>query len=108
MIGIINLRRKKSISELAVKFIVAIVLYLPITIFCLFYIASTINYIGDTKGIIVDGKRLSPSMDYQTLGLFLAYCLFGLILCWFLKTDLLKSLTKIVWKPQNNELSIKS
>lgn len=108
IIGIINFRKKENIKELSIKFIIAIFMYLPVTIFCLVYIASTINSIEDTKEIIVDGKRLVPSMDYQTLGLILGYCLFGLALHWFLKTNLSKSLTMILGRPQNYKSISKS
>lgn len=108
IIGIIKFRNKENIKELSIKLLIAIFLYLPVTIFCLVYIVSTINSIEDTKGIIVDGRHLSPSMDYQTLGLFLGYCLFGLGLGWFLKTNLSRSLTKIIGRPQKYETIIKT
>lgn len=96
IIGTLKLRQKESVIELVVKFVIAKVLYLFVTIFSLVYIASVINSIEDAKGVIIDGNRSMPSMDYQTLGLFLSYCLFGAFLCWFLNADLSKSLKKIV------------
>lgn len=107
VIGIINIIQKENIKELAIKFIIAILLYLPFTIFCLIYIASAINSIEDKKRIIVDGKHLSPSMDYQTSGLFLVYALFGLALSWLVKTDLSKSISTISGKSYHYKPLIK-
>ena len=97
MIGVINFIKKAGITEILIKLSIAFFLYLLITLAILIFAFSNIfallNVAGDS--IPPDPEPFKTNHIAVASLIVFGYACFGLALCWFVKRDLMKSLSFI-------------
>ena len=102
VIGIIEFIRKTEVKEIVIKLFISFVLYLPATFLSLIYMYAWGNAIADSKGTIVNGVPLAPTIDLTSFVIVFTYIGFGLLLCWFIKKDLVIFLRYFIGSDKKN------
>jgi hypothetical protein len=103
IIGIISLFKKVRFAEVLGKLLVALLLYIPATIFGLTYTVSLINSIDHARGTTINGVRGDPVLDFTSCAVVFGYGIYGLFLCWFVNKDLSETLSLITRSKQTTQ-----
>lgn len=97
IIGIINFAKKAGIAEILFKLSIAFFLYFLITFIILIFAFSNIFALINRAADAVPPLSNPFETEHIVIAslIILGYACFGLVLCWFVKRDLMKSLSFI-------------